>query len=141
MNGKRKKLGKVDFKTFVDTFNTLGKEATVKYVTDTYGVRYDTIVKRLNKESEYMYNQRRDRYVLKSEVDSESPFLSVEELCKNEKPKTGQTSTINSTEIISNLIKDKFFEISKYVTLENSSRKITLKLDAARNAGYEIEYA
>ena len=69
MNEKRKRLGKIDFRTFVDTFNTLGKQAAVKYVTDTYGVRYDTIVKRLNKESEYTYNQRRDRYVLKSELD------------------------------------------------------------------------
>ncbi len=140
MSQKRKKLSAIDFKTFVDTFNTMGKKATVKYVTDAYGVRYDTIVKRLNKESEYTYNQRRDRYVLKSEVDSESPFLSVEELCKNEKPKTQQTCTVDSAEIISHLIKDKFFEVSKYVTLENSSRKIILKLEAAKNAGYDIEY-
>jgi len=119
----------------------MGKKAAVKYVTDTYGVRYDTIVKRLNKESEYAYNQHRDRYVLKSEIDLENPFLSVEELCKNEKPETQQVNTIDASEIIiSNLIKDKFFEISKYVTLENSNRKITLKLDVARNAGYEIEY-
>ncbi|WP_313563719.1 hypothetical protein [Ruminiclostridium cellobioparum] len=140
MSGKRKALGKIDFKAFVDVFNTQGKTAAVKHVTDTYGVRYDTIVKRLRQDSEYIFDQSRDRYVLKMGNNLESPFLTVEELCNNEKPKIQYTNTINSTEIIFNLIKDKFFEVSKYVTLENSSRKITLKLDAARNAGYDIEY-
>ena len=140
MNEKRKKLKDIDFKVFVDIFNTQGKKAAVKHVTDIYGVRYDTIVKRLRRDSEYIFDQSRDRYVFKSDNGSESPFLSVEELCKNEKPKTQQMSSIDSAEIISTLIRDKFFEISKYVTLENSSRKITLKLDDARNAGYDIEY-
>lgn len=138
MSEKRKTLGKIDFKAFVDTFNSMGKEATVKHVSEMYGVRYDTIVKRLNKESEYTYSRKRDRYVLKSEVDSGTLFLSLEELCQNENPKIEQNNI--ATEIITNLIKDKFFEISRYVTLENSSRKITLNLDAARGAGYDIEY-
>ncbi|MHB8064905.1 MAG: hypothetical protein ACYDG2_20160 [Ruminiclostridium sp.] len=88
---------------------------------------------------QYIFDQSRDRYILKSDNVSVSPFLSIEELCHNEKPKVQQTNAIDS-EIISNLIKDRFLEVSKYVTLENSSRKITLKLDAARNAGYDIEY-
>lgn len=140
MSEKIKKLGTVDFKTFVDIFNTQGKNAAVKHVTETYGVRYDTIVKRLRRDSEYIFDQSRDRYVFKSDNGSESPFLTMEELCSNEKPKARQIDDINSDEIISKLIKDKFFEISKYVTLENSSRKIILKLDVAKNAGYEIEY-
>lgn len=78
---------------------------------------------------------------MKSGADVERPFLTVEELCHTENPKIQHTGVIDSTEIITNLIKDKFFEISKYVILENSSRKITLKLDDARNAGYDIEYA
>jgi len=140
MNEKRKRVGQIDFKTFVDIFNTQGKKAAIEHVTQTYGVRYDTIVKRLRRDSKYIFDQSRDRYVLKSSNGSESPFLTVEELCNNEQPKFPQTGTADSDKIISNLIKDKFFEISKYVTLENSSRKIILKLDAARNAGYDIEY-
>lgn len=140
MNEKRKTLGKIDFEAFVDIFNTQGKKAAVKHVSDTYAVRYDTIVKRVRRDSEYIFDQSRDRYVLKSENGKESPFLTVKELCNNEKPKIQQNSNIDSAEIIFNLIKDKFFEVSKYVTLENSNKKITLKLDAARNAGYDIEY-
>jgi len=140
MSGTRKDLGKIDFKVFVDIFNIQGKKAAQKHVSDTYGVRYDTIVKRLRRDSEYIFDQSRDRYVLKSDNGSVSPFLSVEELCNIEKPKVQQTGSTDSAEIITNLIKDKFFEVSKYVTLENSSRKIILKLDAARNAGYDIEY-
>lgn len=140
MSGQRKITGKIDFKTFVDTFNTLGKQAAVQYVKDTYDVQYNTIVKRLRKESQYEYNQQRDRYVLKSECSAENPFLTVDELCNTEKAKVQHTLIIDASELISDLIKDKFFEISKYVTLENSSRKITLKLNAARKAGYDIEY-
>lgn len=140
MSERTKILKPIDFKAFVDMFNTQGKAAAVKHVTDTYGVRYDTIVKRLRRDSEYIFDQSRDRYILKSDQDTGSPFLTVEELCSTEKQKPQSSSVISSTEIISDLIRDKFFEISKYVTLENSSRKIILKLDTARNAGYEIEY-
>lgn len=142
MSKKRVKLENIDFKTFVGIFNNQGKVSAIKHVTDTYGVRYDTIVKRLRRDSEYIYDQSRDRYVLKTDKSSESQFLSLEEICSNEKVKVQQSKAIatNCDEVIYNLIKDKFFEISKYVTLENSNKKITLKIDVARNAGYDIEY-
>ena len=140
MSEKVKRIRNIDFKAFVDIFNTYGKKAAEKHVSETYGVRYDTIVKRLRRDSEYIFDQSRDRYIFKSGLSTESTFLTVEELCKSEKPKHQQNNGMNCDEIISNLIKEKFFEISKYVTLENSSRKIILKLDAAKSAGYEIEY-
>jgi hypothetical protein len=141
MNERRKVLKNIDFKTFVDIFNTQGKKAAVKHVTDTYGVKYDSIVNRLRRDSEYRFDQSRDRYILKSDSSSQIPFLTMEQLCNNEMIKREQSININSDEIISNLIKDNFFEISKYVTLENSSKKIILKIGAAKNAGYDIEYA
>lgn len=138
MNERRKSPETIDFKTIVDTYNLSGKQAAVKFVIDTYGIRYDTAVKRLRKESEYIYNQRRDRYVLKSESDS--PFLSLEELETGNQLGTPKNQTIDTNEIVLNLIKDKFFEISKYITLEQSSKKILLNMAAAKNAGYEIEF-
>lgn len=141
MSGKRKKLGKIDFKKFVDIFNTQGKGAAVTHVAEAYGVRYDTIVKRLKKESEYTYSQQRDRYILKSESNDESAFLSLDELCNSDNMKNSHiANTISSDEIIFHLIKDKFLEMSKFVMLESSSKKILLKVDAARTAGYIIEY-
>jgi len=135
-----KKLENIDFKIFVDIFNNHGKKEAIKHVTETYGVRYDTIVKRLRRDSKYIFDQSRDRYVLKPNSSSENSFLTVEELCNTDKPKTMQSDFIDFDKIVSNLIKDKFFEISKYVTLENSGKKIVLKIDAARAAGYLIEY-
>jgi hypothetical protein len=140
VTGKRKKLGKIDYKKFVDTFNNLGKIAAVKYVTEIYGVRYDTIVKRLKKESDYIYSQQDDRYVLKTERNDEGAFLTMEELCKTEKSKEQKTIPINFDDILFDLIKDKFMEMSKFITLESSNKKLLLKLDAARIAGYVIEY-
>jgi hypothetical protein len=138
LNERRKSPETIDFKTIVDTYNSLGKQAAVKFVIDTYGIRYDTAVKRLRKESEFIYNQRRDRYVLKSEADS--PFLSLEELETGNQLGMPKKQTIDTNEIVLNLIKDKFFEISKYITLEQSNKKILLNKAAAKNAGYEIEY-
>lgn len=143
MSEKRKRIGNIDFRAFVEIFNTHGKATAVKHVTETYGVRYDTIVKRLRQDSEYIFDQSRDRYVFKSSDNTgESQFLSMEELCSNEKRNVlpNSHSVAASDKIILSLIKDKFFEISNYVTLENSSRKIILKLELEKRAGYEIEY-
>jgi hypothetical protein len=138
LNERRKSPETIDFKTIVDTYNSLGKQAAVKFVTDTYGIRYDTAVKRLRKESGYIYNQRRDRYILKSESDS--PFLSLEELETGNKLEIPKSKAIDTNEIVLNLIKDRFFEISKYITLEQSNKKILFNRAAAKNAGYEIEF-
>jgi len=138
MNAQRKSPETIDFKMIVDTYNLSGKQAAVKFVTDTYGIQYNSAIKRLRKESEYIYNQRRDRYILKSEAGS--PFLSLAELETGNKLETPKNQTIDTNEIVLNLIKDKFFEISKYITLEQSSKKILLNMAAAKNAGYEIEY-
>jgi hypothetical protein len=132
-----KKVENIDFKTFVDIFNTQGKKAAVRHVTETYGVRYDTIVKRLRQESEFIFDQSRDRYMLKHGITTESPFLTVEELCQE---KTLPLNIVDSEDIIVKLIKDKFFEMSKYVTLENSTMKIIINLGTARKYGYEVEY-
>lgn len=56
MSGKRIAAGSIDFKVFVDIFNIQGKKAAEKHVADTYGVRYDTIVKRLRWDSEYIFD-------------------------------------------------------------------------------------
>ncbi len=138
MSGKTKKIGKIDFKKFVDIFNTYGKNAAVEHVAETYGVRYDSIVNRLKRESEYKYNTQKSRYMLKSDINDDVPFLNMEQLCRSEKTKVQDTST--SDKIIANLIKDKFLEMSKFMSLEISNKKIVLKIDAAKQEGYTIEY-
>jgi hypothetical protein len=138
LNERRKSPEIIDFKTIVDTYNSSGKSAAVQFVTETYGIRYDTAIKRLRRESEYLYNQRRDRYVLKSETAS--PFLSLEELETGNKLDLPKNQTIDINEIVVKLIKDKFFEMSKYITLEQNSKKIIFNMAAAQNDGYQIEY-
>lgn len=138
MSGKTKKIGTIDFKKFVDIFNTRGKNAAVEHVAETYGVKYDSIVNRLRRESEYMYNTQKSRYMLKSDVNDDVPFLNMEQLCRNEKTKVQDAS--RTEQIIANLIKDNFLEMSKFMSLEISNKKIILKIDAARQEGYTIEY-
>lgn len=138
MNARRKSPENIDFETFVDIYNSKGKQEAAKFVMENYNIRYDSVVKRLRKESDYIYNHKRDRYILKS--DQDSTFMTVEELCSIGKSHINENISFNTDELILSLIKDNFFEISKYVKLEQSSKKLVLKLDAAKNAGYEIVY-
>lgn len=133
MNAKRKSPEKIDFDKFVEIYNTSGKKAALSYVTETYGVTYNCITKRLKKETDYTYSHRGDKYVRKTEL--ESPFLTIDELCLK-----GSEKDPSQEEIILNLIKDKFFEISKFIVLEQNSKKILFKSSAAKVAGYSIEF-
>ena len=60
MNEKRKSPEKIDFKAFVDIFNTHGKKAAVKHVSDTYAVRYENVKVKMH----IFYNPKVHKYYI-----------------------------------------------------------------------------
>jgi hypothetical protein len=139
----RVKREEIDFKSFVDTFNTYGKEAAQKHVSERYKMQYNTVVKRLRAESEYIFDQKRVRYVLKEERDNTGVFLTVEELsCSNKQEEIKEeTENINIiyNDAILNLIVDRFFDINQYVTFKNREQRIIVNASSAKAMGYKID--
>jgi len=143
MSGKEKKDREViDFKAFVDVFNTYGKDAALKHVAERYTVQYNTVVKRLRVESEYRFDQSRDRYYLKDGGNGTADFLTVEELSRTDTPGRPVTKEVVGidNDVVLNLIVDRFFELNRFINFSNREQKIIINQTSAKAEGYNIEY-
>ena len=136
---KKKEREKIDFKAFVEIFNAHGKSAALKHVSERYSMQYNTLVKRLREESEYRFDQSRDRYYLKSEGNDTTEFLTIEELSRPTRQEEQGNINVHNDAIL-NLIVDRFFELNQFVSFLNREQKIVINLTSAKAAGYNIEY-
>jgi len=139
MNTKKKERETIDFKTFVEVFNAQGKAAALKHVSECYSVQYSTVVKRLREETEYRFDQSRDRYYLNGVENDADNFLTIEELSYPERQEEKFSFDIHN-DIVLNLIVDRFFELNKFISFLNRERKIIINLTSAKTEGYKIEY-
>ena len=139
---KKKDREVIDFKAFVDVFNTYGKDAALKHVAERYSVQYNTVVKRLRVESEYHFDQSRDRYYLKDRTGNTADFMTIEELSRTEapiRPVTQEAVGIDNDAVL-NLIVDRFFELNRFINFSNREQKIIINQTSAKAEGYNIEY-
>ena len=137
--GKRCDREIIDYKAFVEVFNTHGKEAALEHVAERYSIQYNTVVRRLRAESVYRYDQSRERYYLKDGVEDTANFLTIEELTRPHQPAERKIYNVNNDAVL-NLIVDRFFELDRYVKLQNRERKIIINQTSAKAEGYNMEY-
>lgn len=140
---KRYKNIDIDYQRVVEVFNENGKTAAQDFVENTYDIKFDILSRKLLKENGYFFNRSSRRYELKS--SEEEQFMSLDELCNIKEQKllanSQETKVTNFgiESIIIDLIKDRMIEISKYIHIEQSSRKIIINLQNLQKAGYEVK--
>jgi len=138
MSTKKRPREKIDFKSFVEIFNAHGKAAALKHVSERYSMQYNTLVRRLRAESEYRFDQSRDRYVLKNQADDTADFLTIEELSRP--ARLEEKANLDIHDAVLNLIVDRFFELNRFVNFLNREQRIVINLTTAKAEGYKIEY-
>lgn len=133
----------IDFDKLVDVFNRNGRVAAEEYVKNSYDIEYYLAIRKLTHETGYRYNKSSRKYELKE--STENQFLSIEELCNDAKTKPVKTLENLNTEcnisletIFVDLMRDRLVEISKYISIEQSSRKIIINLQSLKKSGYEV---
>lgn len=139
----------IDFEEIIQMFNSEGKEATKRYVETTYNTSYPNIQRRFKEETNYYYNRNTKKY--EPIEESEKQFMTLKELYTE---KTLETMKINEDrpnlglnpplgedifkEVVVNLMKDKMQEISKYIQLEQSTKRAIINLKKLKQNGYEV---
>jgi hypothetical protein len=132
----------IDYDKIVEVSNSNGKVAAQEFVKESYELEYDYVCRKLLKETDYFYNRSSRKYELKS--SGEAQFMSLDELCKDK----GQKPVKKSTEvepnnlvletIIVDLMKDRIVELSKYIHIEQSTKKIVINMQSLERAGYQV---
>lgn len=127
-------------------YNEKGRNAAYELI-DTYGIKQPyAVMKRIKKHPDYTYDKVNDFYKYQKKSESEEIFMSIEELCSplpensrySENREVMKTRTTEMENLIQELLGDRLLELSKYITLESSSKTMIIDQTSIKNAGYQI---
>ena len=139
----------IDFEKIIQMFNKEGKEATKEYVETTYNTSYPNVQRRFREETNCYYNRNTKKY--EPIEESETQFMTLEELyiekpkapkrTSEDRPDLGLNSPLGEElfkDVVVNLMKDKMQEISKYIQLEQSTKRAVISLKKLEQNGYKV---
>lgn len=136
-----------DFNTIVQIYNTSGKTEAHRYIQETFGIRNPScVIKRIKQSKGYIYDSEKDTFISSVSAESESLFMSIDELCLSKpasiktEPEHRETNRKMALEsIIKDLISDRLLELSKYVILDSLERTIIVDKSSMMADGYNVK--
>lgn len=131
----------IDFDKLVEVFNNDGRPAAERFIEDTYGVAYNIVQRRLTKETGYVYNRAIRKYIVKN--STEDVFISTDRLFKGKSKIEPKQVTLNCIElnfddILTDILKDRLLELSKYFSISQSTKEISINMRLLKSSGYKL---
>lgn len=134
-----------EFPAIVEIYNRNGLKAANAYIRTNYGLKNPwSVISRIRKTPGYKYDEANNRFIIPYKRTEEQVFMSIDDLCGNKKSqpeKTGDAvnprNTVSMENLIHELISDRLLELSRYVTLEASSRTILIDRTSMIADGYK----
>lgn len=134
------------FSELVEVYNREGKTSAYDMIRNRYGVKNPFfVINRIKKYGKYTYDPENDRF---SDVESDAAdhvFMDLDELCGTVVPKaTEKTGIIGDSRpeamerLVHELISDRLMMLSRYITLDSSSRTIMIDQSSLSADGYRI---
>ena len=139
-------IGEELFPEIVNRYNTDGKMAAYDFLKSRYGIKYPyNVIKRIRRCEKYTYNPKTDRFSETDAVSDNRIFMDLNELCgaspvKAEFPTLPVADTGSSAmgKLINELINDRLLTLSRYITLDSSTRTIMIDQTLLSTEGYQI---
>ena len=135
-------LNNTHFDRYVEIFNSQGKAAAIEYITQEYNLDSQAFQRKLRLKSNYVYDRQAKKYRVR---DSETPFMSLEELCSTKSTPIKKEIAISSTRniaifetVVIDLMKDRLTEIAKYILFEQSLKEIHIDSERLQRDGYTL---
>lgn len=135
----------LDYKEFINIFNTNGKKAAKEFISNYTDLNYDHFVRLLKKYTGYVYNRNIRKYELPLKDDAQ--FISMDSLLNKDNrdatkivaslpEKIYYKDPIDTLNI--ELLQDRLLELSNYIKISQSSKTIEINLVRLREASYDI---
>lgn len=141
------KVSDKDLVKVIEIYNSNGKEAAYKYLTEQHGIKYPyNVIKRLQTNEKNNYDKGTDSFRLQDESLQDSIFMSMEQLCspmvmQHEQPLKQQfidNRPVAMEKLIHELVGDRLLELSKYIRLDSTTRTMIVDQTSLKNAGYRL---
>ena len=139
-------IGEDLFPEIVNRYNTGGKTAAYDFLRSQYGIKHPYFVmNRIRECGKYTYDPEADQFFGAGADSGDSVFMDLDELCgsslvKAESPTLSVADSRPSAmeKLIHELISDRLLTLSRYITLDSSTRTILIDQTSLTADGYQI---
>ena len=139
-------IGEEMFTEIIEQYNSGGKTAAYDYLRSKYGIKHPYfVINRIRECGKYKYDPDTDQFSKADKSMDDSVFMDLDELCGTsvftaERPaKTVlDTRPVAMEKLVHELISDRLLTLSRYITLDSSTRTILIDQTSLSEDGYQI---
>ena len=136
-----------DYDQIVKIYNESGRAAAKEFIHAEYGVKQPNyILNILKNDKGFVYDEITNKYFPNDTEIPDSLFLNLRDLenktnlsSKVDSREAIEASEISMKSVLSDLIQDRFLELSKYIGLQQSLKTVSINMTAMKKAGYYVE--
>lgn len=134
------------FSEIVDCYNREGKTAAYDLLRSKYGSKNPYfVIKRIKRCGAYTYKAETDQFIGTETEKSDDVFMGLDEFCGtalSRRPEPEKIQTDNRAaameRLVHELINDRLLTLSRYITIDSSSRTVFIDQTSLSADGYQV---
>ena len=139
-------IGEELFPEIVKLYNSSGRRSAYDYLRDIHGIKNPYfVINRIRKCGKYTYHPDTDQFLEPDKSTADSIFMDLDELCgtsiaATDSPvgSTVDTRSAAMEKLIHELLSDRLMTLSRYITLDSSTRTILIDQTSLTADGYQV---
>ena len=139
-------IGEEAFPKIIEQYNSGGKTAAYDYLRSEYGIKHPYfVIKRIKECGKYLYDADTDHFSGIDTSVADGVFMNLDELCGTtavtavRQPDPVSDSRPAAMEkLVHELISDRLLTLSRYITLDSSTRTILIDQTSLSADGYQV---
>lgn len=139
-------IGEKLFPEIIEQYNSGGKPAAYDYLRSKYGIKHPYfVINRIRECGKYKYDPDTDQFSKEDKNMCDSVFMNLDELCGTSVFTTERTAKtavdtrpVAMEKLVHELISDRLLTLSRYITLDSSTRTILIDQTSLSEDGYQV---
>lgn len=139
-------IGEEAFPKIIEEYNSGGRTAAYDYLRRKYGIKHPYfVITRIRDCGKYLYDADTDHFSEAVESTADGVFIDLDELCgRTALSARCQTEPVTDTRpaamerLVHELISDRLLTLSRYITLDSSTRTILIDQTSLSTDGYKV---
>lgn len=139
-------IGEEAFPKIIEQYNAGGKTAAYGYLSSEYGIKHPYfVIRRIKECGKYLYNADTDRFSMADTSVADGVFMDLDELCgttalaaARQTAPAADARPAAMEKLVHELISDRLLTLSRYITLDSSTRTILIDQTSLSADGYQV---
>lgn len=139
-------IGEELFPEIIRQYNAGGKTAAYEYLRSEHHIKHPYfVITRIRECGKYTYDPETDQFSEPGTSDADSVFMNLDELCgttvaavESRGAAAADSRPVSMEKLVHELISDRLLTLSRYITLDSSTRTILIDQTSLSADGYQV---